>query len=169
MRLFLYIRKNSDSWSWSLSDGQYKDIVGMNTQAYHTEMHEYREEYWLRAVLIVRLIDQLHSNTMSKTLSQSGRLYIHCYLGSRLCTGACWWGTFITGWVDPQRIRSLTSVRAWSCYMLSGLRWYYYDAHALVVNATICRGPWACVVCSVRCFACWESGGLLWDHGRRSI
>lgn len=33
-----YMTEN-DSWSWSLSGGRYKDIVSMNTHAYHTEMY----------------------------------------------------------------------------------------------------------------------------------
>lgn len=34
-----FISREDDSWSWSLGDGQYKDIVCMNTHGYHTEMH----------------------------------------------------------------------------------------------------------------------------------
>lgn len=114
---------------------------------------------------------RLHSNTMCKTLSQSGRVVHSLLLGSGVCTGAFPWGTFITGWVIHcgSDLKQVLELGAWSCYMLSGLLCLFYGAHPLAVNATICKGPWACVVCSVRCFACWESGGLLWDHGRRSI
>lgn len=143
----------------------------MNTRTYHTEMHEYR----LRAARTGRLVTWCNfiQTLFVKLCLESGRVVHSLLFVSRLCTGAYWfffwfffWFLFlcllmryIHKWMgDPQWITCWTCVRACSCYMLSGLLWYYYHyyyyyyTHMCVVNATICRGPWACVVCSVRCF-----------------
>lgn len=160
-----------DSRSWSLGDGQYKDMLYEYACVPHWDVLIERElltEICINSETCWSTPLQL-SNTMCRTLSQSGRV-VHSLLYRFWLVHWCLSMRYIHNWLgDPRRIWCSTSVRAWSCLVLGGLLCYSYKAHSLVVNATICRGPWACVVCSVRCFACWESGGLLWDHGRRSI
>lgn len=114
---------------------------------------------------------QLYTNAICKTLSrkwQGCTFSVVCFSLVHWCLliifffiffFLCLLMRYIHKWLgDPQWITCWTCVRACSCYMLSGLLWYYYHyyyyyyTHMCVVNATICRGPWACVVCSVRCF-----------------
>lgn len=90
------------------------------------------------------------SNTMRKTLSESGRV-VHSLLGSGLCTGADRWGTFITGWAihSGSDVRKVLELGAVSCLVSCVI---FMTLSRLFLMLQICRGPWACVVCSVRCF-----------------